>query len=102
MRGISARQGTTVLMVTHDHDLVKQFTGRVVILDGGRLAGDRINRVPLARVPSSVFPAAAKPFLPGDEQADGQPQGLDDAPQSEEMRRLNNLISRLNRYGASA
>ncbi|MDR3345502.1 MAG: ATP-binding cassette domain-containing protein [Oscillospiraceae bacterium] len=103
MRGISAQQGTTVLMVTHDHDLVKQFTGRVVTLEGGKLAGDKVYRVPLARIPATVFPAAAKLLLPGDERASAQTAGHGEAPQSEEIGRLNNLLSILNnRYGASA
>ncbi|MDR1409460.1 MAG: ATP-binding cassette domain-containing protein [Oscillospiraceae bacterium] len=105
MRGISAQQGTTVLMVTHDHDLVKQFTGRVVTLDSGKLAGDKVYRVPLARMPSAVFPAAASPLLP----SDAQPQNArmpapSEAPQSSgELGRLDSLLSLLNnRYGASA
>ncbi len=33
-------KGTTVLMVTHQHDLVKQFDHRVITLEGGRIVSD--------------------------------------------------------------
>ena len=32
--------GTTVLVVTHEHDLVREFNQRVISLDKGRVAGD--------------------------------------------------------------
>ncbi|MBQ0084265.1 MAG: cell division ATP-binding protein FtsE [Clostridiales bacterium] len=32
--------GTTVLMVTHDHNLVRDFKHRVIMLDGGRVVAD--------------------------------------------------------------
>ena len=32
--------GTTVLMVTHEHDLVRYFGGRTITIDGGRIAFD--------------------------------------------------------------
>ncbi|MGI6279079.1 MAG: cell division ATP-binding protein FtsE [Acutalibacteraceae bacterium] len=34
------KQGTTVLMVTHDHNLVRDFNHRVIMLDGGRIVAD--------------------------------------------------------------
>lgn len=34
------RRGTTVLMVTHDHNLVRDFHHRVIMLDGGRIVAD--------------------------------------------------------------
>ncbi|MBQ6847916.1 MAG: cell division ATP-binding protein FtsE [Clostridia bacterium] len=34
------RLGTTVLMVTHDHNLVRDFNHRVIMLDGGRIVAD--------------------------------------------------------------
>ncbi|MBE6805032.1 MAG: cell division ATP-binding protein FtsE [Ruminococcaceae bacterium] len=34
------RQGTTILMVTHDHNLVRDFRHRVIMLDGGRIVAD--------------------------------------------------------------
>ncbi len=34
--------GTTVLMVTHDHNLVRDFNHRVIMLDGGRIVADNI------------------------------------------------------------
>lgn len=41
------RRGTTVLMVTHDHNLVRDFGHRVIMLDSGKVvadnAGGRIN-----------------------------------------------------------
>ena len=33
-------KGTTVLMVTHDHNLVRDFHHRVIMLDGGRIVAD--------------------------------------------------------------
>ncbi len=32
--------GTTVLMVTHDHNLVRDFHHRVIMLDGGKIVAD--------------------------------------------------------------
>lgn len=32
--------GTTILMVTHDHDLVREFNHRVIMLDGGKIVAD--------------------------------------------------------------
>jgi cell division transport system ATP-binding protein len=34
------RRGTTVLMVTHDHNLVRDFGHRVIMLDKGRIVAD--------------------------------------------------------------
>ena len=34
------KQGTTVLMVTHDHDLVRSFKHRVIMLEEGRIVAD--------------------------------------------------------------
>ena len=34
------RRGTTVLMVTHDHNLVRDFRHRVIMLDKGRIVAD--------------------------------------------------------------
>lgn len=33
-------KGTTVIMVTHEHDLVRQFEKRVITLDGGNVVAD--------------------------------------------------------------
>ncbi len=34
------QQGTTILMVTHDHNLVRDFQHRVIMLDGGKIVAD--------------------------------------------------------------
>ena len=34
------KKGTTVLMVTHDHNLVRDFQHRVIMLDGGKIVAD--------------------------------------------------------------
>ena len=34
------QKGTTILMVTHDHNLVRDFHHRVIMLDGGRIVAD--------------------------------------------------------------
>lgn len=36
------RKGTTVLMVTHDHNLVRDFKHRVIMLDSGRIVADNV------------------------------------------------------------
>lgn len=36
------RRGTTVLMVTHDHNLVRDFRHRVIMLDSGRIVADNL------------------------------------------------------------
>ena len=33
-------QGTTIIVVTHEHDLVRQFNKRVVVIEKGRIASD--------------------------------------------------------------
>ena len=39
------QKGTTVLMVTHEHDLVQQFDHRVITLKDGRIVSDTGRRV---------------------------------------------------------
>ena len=34
------KRGTTVLMVTHDHNLVRDFHHRVIMIDGGKIVAD--------------------------------------------------------------
>ncbi|MBQ1279112.1 MAG: cell division ATP-binding protein FtsE [Clostridia bacterium] len=34
------KKGTTILMVTHDHNLVRDFQHRVIMLDSGRIVAD--------------------------------------------------------------
>lgn len=34
------KRGTTILMVTHDHNLVRDFNHRVIMLDGGKIVAD--------------------------------------------------------------
>ena len=34
------KRGTTILMVTHDHNLVRDFKHRVIMLDKGRIIAD--------------------------------------------------------------
>lgn len=36
------KRGTTILMVTHDHNLVRDFKHRVIMLDGGRIVADNM------------------------------------------------------------
>ncbi len=43
------RCGTTVLMVTHEHDLVQKFQRRVITIDKGKIAYDERNRRMLRR-----------------------------------------------------
>ena len=37
------KKGTTILMVTHDHNLVRDFQHRVIMLDSGRIVADNAN-----------------------------------------------------------
>ncbi|MEG2038279.1 MAG: cell division ATP-binding protein FtsE [Oscillospiraceae bacterium] len=37
------RCGTTVVMVTHDHELVRQFPNRIITIEGGRITFDGRN-----------------------------------------------------------
>ncbi len=39
------RRGTTVIMVTHDHSLVREFKHRVIMLDSGRIVADNAGGV---------------------------------------------------------
>ena len=36
------KRGTTILMVTHDHNLVRDFQHRVIMLDDGRIIADNV------------------------------------------------------------
>ena len=36
------KRGTTILMVTHDHNLVRDFKHRVIMLDSGRIVADNM------------------------------------------------------------
>jgi ABC-type methionine transport system ATPase subunit len=35
--------GTTIIMVTHEHELVKQFDHRIVVIDNGEVVSDMAN-----------------------------------------------------------
>ena len=36
------KKGTTILMVTHDHNLVRDFQHRVIMLDSGKIIADNV------------------------------------------------------------
>ena len=36
------KRGTTILMVTHDHNLVRDFQHRVIMLDKGKIVADNV------------------------------------------------------------
>lgn len=36
------KKGTTILMVTHDHNLVRDFNHRVIMLDSGKIIADNV------------------------------------------------------------
>lgn len=40
LKDINRVAGTTIIMVTHEHDLVKHFGGRIINLDGGSITFD--------------------------------------------------------------
>jgi cell division transport system ATP-binding protein len=46
--------GTCVLFSTHDHEIVKTFGQRVLVVDGGKLLSDERRRVPVDRSASLV------------------------------------------------
>ncbi len=46
--------GTCVIFSTHDHEIVKTFGQRVLVVDGGRLVSDERRRVPIDRSASLV------------------------------------------------
>ena len=39
------RRGTTVVMVTHEHQLVRDFNRRVIMLEDGRVVADNLEGV---------------------------------------------------------
>lgn len=47
---INKNAGTTVLMVTHEHNLVQQFNHRIITIDGGRVVSDTGRPRPTGRV----------------------------------------------------
>ena len=42
LRDINRSAGTTIIMVTHEHDLVKHFGGRIINIDSGSITFDDI------------------------------------------------------------
>lgn len=52
--------GTTVIMVTHAHDLVRQFDKRVIVLESGQVVSD-------GNVENDTMPEASTGHLPGAE-----------------------------------
>lgn len=52
--------GTTVIMVTHAHDLVKQFDKRVIVLESGQVVSD-------GNVENNTLPESSTGHLPGTE-----------------------------------
>lgn len=52
--------GTTVIMVTHAHDLVKQFDKRVIVLEAGQVVSD-------GNVENNTLPEGSTAHLPGSE-----------------------------------
>lgn len=52
--------GTTVIMVTHAHDLVRQFDKRVIVLESGQVVSD-------GNVENNTMPEASTGHLPGSE-----------------------------------
>ncbi len=52
--------GTTVIMVTHAHDLVKQFNKRVIVLEAGQVVSD-------GNVENNTLPQGSTAHLPGAE-----------------------------------
>ena len=51
-------KGTTVLMVTHEHELVQQFDHRVITMEEGRIVSDTGRR----SAPAEAFAAAGGEF----------------------------------------
>lgn len=45
------KRGTTIIVVTHEHELVREFGGRVIIIDGGEIIRDE-------KLPTKYHPAA--------------------------------------------
>lgn len=40
------RRGTTIVMVTHEHDLVREFEHRVIMIDHGSVVADNSGEIP--------------------------------------------------------
>jgi cell division transport system ATP-binding protein len=68
------RRGTTLLVATHDRDTIQRVGGRVLTLEGGRLAGDET-------LAGSARPEPGPPPIGGEE---APPQGEATTPQAEE------------------
>jgi cell division transport system ATP-binding protein len=95
LHGICSEFGTTVLLITHDHDLVKKFSGRVVVLDKGRVTRDKYFRSmeDIGAGSVGVYPAPVSASVAE------KPAGRS----KEALERVEYLLSELNRrYGTSA
>jgi len=70
--------GTCVLFSTHDHEIVKSFGQRVLVLDGGRLVSDQERRMPVDRSAH----LADHMYRPGEESG-ARPKGEKPEPQEQ-------------------
>ncbi|MBR2304372.1 MAG: cell division ATP-binding protein FtsE [Ruminococcus sp.] len=59
LKGIND-QGTTILMVTHEHDLVRHFGGRIINISDGRIAYDDVI-TGLGEIPEEIAEELAEP-----------------------------------------
>jgi len=55
-------QGTSVLLITHDHKLVCRYAQRIVVLQGGRIVADGAPRVPLVASDPGYQPSRTPEF----------------------------------------
>ncbi len=52
--------GTTVVMVTHEHELVRRFNHRVITIDSGEIVSDTLEEKPTYSETSHVIPASSE------------------------------------------
>ena len=77
------RRGTTVLMVTHEHSLVKHFHKRIIQIHSGQIVADT-NDMADSYAPPEEY--AARQAADDDyAEYDGQEPGYEEAPQEQEV-----------------
>ncbi len=74
------KRGTTVIMVTHEHQLVRDFGHRVVMIENGQIVADNAGFAPAEKTPgtlqSAVFEEVKNAVEP-EEQPEEQPEETD-------------------------
>ncbi|MCL2022794.1 MAG: ATP-binding cassette domain-containing protein [Oscillospiraceae bacterium] len=86
---------TTVLMITHDHEIVKNYDARLVTLEKGKIYSDDWHGVQL-HIPENDPDSPIRPEVPAEAPAEAEDQGADIKKTSTSIRRIEKILSQAN------